>query len=291
MQAVYLLVIAKLRCTSGPRGLGSLLHLITHRNRSLYERDVDALHRARKTVFVDELGWRLRVRDGMEFDEYDDERAMHIVGFDADGDVAMGIRIRPADDRSMLGDHFSHHLPAGMRPIDDGRTWEVSRGFSRERGLKRGAMLRKAACMIAPLEIALEAGIDRYVGFTDVRMLSLYYHVGWKLNLLGDPQPYGEGDGVAYEAEVSAAVVADIRRAWGTPAPAAVHLAALEDGLTVHEQAVQIIAQQPERAALVVPSLTSMRSASGPSLGATLAGTPLILSQAPFAADPLAQSA
>ncbi|MET0138331.1 MAG: acyl-homoserine-lactone synthase, partial [Sphingobium sp.] len=45
--------------------------------------ELDALHRARKSVFIDELGWQLRVRDGMEHDEYDDERAMHIVGFDS----------------------------------------------------------------------------------------------------------------------------------------------------------------------------------------------------------------
>ncbi len=268
-----------------------MLHLITYDNRSLYERDIDALHRARKAVFVDELGWRLSVRDGMEFDEYDDDRAMHIVGFDSDENVAMGIRIRPADDRSMLGDHFAHHLPAGMRPIGDGRTWEVSRGFCRERGLRRGAMMRKAACMLAPLEIALEAGIDRYVGFTDVRMLSLYYHVGWKLSLLGDPQPYGEGDGVAYEAEVSATVVADIRRAWGIPAPAAIQLTALDDGETVHQRAARIIAEQPERAALVAPSINRPEAANGGSVASRLAATPLILPRAPLAADPLAQSA
>lgn len=268
-----------------------MLHLISHSNRSLYEQEIDALHRARKAVFVDELGWRLSVRDGMEFDEYDDDRAMHIVGFDTDGNVAMGIRIRPADDRSMLGDHFAHHLPATMRPIGDGRTWEVSRGFCRERGLRRGAMTRKAACMLAPLEIALEAGIDRYVGFTDVRMLSLYYHVGWKLNLLGDPQPYGEGDGVAYEAEVSSTIVGDIRRAWGIPAPAALRLTALDPGETVHARAAQIVAQQPDRAALVAPSITNVQPPTGGSVASRLAAKPLILSPAPFAADHVAQSA
>ena len=121
----------------------AVLHLITDRNRSLYEREIAALHRARKAVFVDELGWSLRVQDGMEFDEYDDERAMHIVGFDAAEEVAMAIRIRPADDRSMLQDHFSHHLPANILPFDDGATWEVSRGFCRERGFGRGAMAER----------------------------------------------------------------------------------------------------------------------------------------------------
>ncbi len=234
-----------------------MLHLITNRNCHLYPAELDALHRARKSVFVDELGWQLRVEDGMERDEYDDDRAMHIVGFDSARDVAMAIRVRPADDRSMLVDHFSHHLPRGMRAVDDGRTWEVSRGFSRERGLKRAVLQRKAACMIAPLEMALEAGIDRYVGFTDVRLLGLYYHIGWKLDLLGDPMPYGEGDGVAYEAQVSSSIVHDIRQTWGLPAPAYIDLKSLEGAATVHEAVEEIVRGDPARAQFIAPASDS----------------------------------
>ncbi|CAN5363116.1 hypothetical protein BH10PSE13_BH10PSE13_02630 [soil metagenome] len=208
-------------------------------------------------MFVDELGWQLRVQDGMERDEYDDDRAMHIVGFDSAEDVAMSIRVRPADDRSMLVDHFSHHLPKGMRAVDDGRTWEVSRGFSRERGLKRAVLKRKAACMIAPLEMALDAGIDRYVGFTDVRLLGLYYHIGWKIDLLGDPMPYGEGDGVAYQAEVSSSVVRDIRQTWGLPAPACIELTSLDGAATVHAAAQAMVRDDPARAQLMAPALGS----------------------------------
>lgn len=231
-----------------------MLHLVTHQNRGLYAPELERLHRARKAVFVDELGWQLRVRDGMEYDEYDDERAMHIIGFDAAQEVAMGIRIRPADDRSMLEDHFSQHLPRGLKPFSDGRTWEVSRGFGRERGVRRPHLMRKAACMITPLEVALEAGVDRYVGFTDVKMLNLYYHIGWKLNLLGDPLPYGEGDGVAYEAEVSSKIVRSIRQTWGLPDPAHIRLHELGEARTVHEAAARIAEEDPLRRQLLPPA-------------------------------------
>jgi N-acyl-L-homoserine lactone synthetase len=230
-----------------------VLHLVTKDNRALYKPEMDDLHRARKSVFVDELGWRLRVRDGMEFDEYDDERAMHIIGFGADRGVVMGIRIRPADDRSMLGDHFTGFLKPGGRPFGDGRTWEVSRGFCRERGLRRPHFMRKAACMISPLEIALAAGIDRYIGFTDIRMLSLYSQFGWKLNMLGDPMPYGEGDGVAYEAEVSQDVVNTIRQTWGLPDPAYIRLNDLGGAADVHEVEATISAEDPKRSQLLPP--------------------------------------
>lgn len=234
-----------------------MLHLVTHLNRTLYESELGDLHRARKAVFVDELGWKLRVRDGMEFDEYDDARAMHIIGFGAAGEVTMGIRVRPAEDRSMLGDHFSGFLRPGYRPFDDGRTWEVSRGFCRERGLRRHHLMRKAACMISPLEIALDAGIDRYIGFTDIRMLGLYSHFGWKLTFLGDAMPYGEGDGVAYEAEVSQEVIGRIRQTWGLPAPAYVELDDLGGAADVHEAAAAIAERDPRRLQLVAPPAIS----------------------------------
>ena len=182
------------------------------------------MHRARKEVFVDELGWKLPVQDGMEFDEYDDDRASSVIGFTPNHDVAMSVRIRPADDRSMLMDHFSHVLPRGARRIDDGRTWEVSRGFCRELGRKRSNLRRKAACMLAPLEVALAAQVERLVGFSDVRMLTFFLNIGWRLTVLGEAVPYGEGDGFAYDVEVSEHAVTAMREKWGLPDPSYIYL-------------------------------------------------------------------
>jgi acyl homoserine lactone synthase len=224
-----------------------VIHLVTTANSHLYSEEIRQLHRVRKSVFVDELGWKLAVIDGSEFDEYDDKRACNVVGFSANGEAVMGLRFRPADDRSMLVDHFSHVLPRGVRPIDDGRTWELSRGFCIERGVRKHHLRRKAACMIAPLEIALQAGIDRCVGFTDVRMLSFCYGVGWKMTLLGSPVNYGEGDAVAYEVEVSHAALADMRRMWGLPEPAFVEINELLPGDgDVHRAADRLMLQAPE---------------------------------------------
>jgi len=232
-----------------------LIHLVTQANAHLYRDELRQLHAARKAVFVDELGWRLRTRDGLEYDEYDDDRAANMIGFAADGRVVMGLRFRPADDRSMLVDHFPHSLQPGTRPIDDGRTWELSRGFCVERGVKAHNLRRKAACMIAPLELALKAGMDRCVGFTDVRMLDFCYGVGWKLSLLGAPIHYGEGDAVAYEVEVSEAALADMRRTWGLPQPAFVEIASLAPGdADVHAAAARLLFENPALARLAARS-------------------------------------
>jgi acyl homoserine lactone synthase len=241
-----------------------LIHLISKKNLALYRDEITDLHRARAEVFVNQLGWDLRVRDGLEHDEYDDDRASNIVGFSVEHRVVMGLRFRPTDDRSMLVDHFSHVLPAGIRPINDDRTWELSRGFCIERGMRRHNLRRKAACMIAPLELAHAAGIDRCVGFTDVRMLSFCYGVGWKLTLLGSPMDYGQGEAVAYEVEVSQAALADMRQMWGLPKPSHVTIDKLLAGepdvhaaaarLTEQSPDLQKIAAQPEAQALPVPA-------------------------------------
>jgi N-acyl-L-homoserine lactone synthetase len=224
-----------------------LIHLISKNNSALYQDEIRDLHQARAEVFVNQLGWDLRVSDGLEYDEYDDARASNIIGFSTENRVVMGLRFRPTDDCSMLLDHFSHVLPAGIRPIDDGRTWELSRGFCVERGMRRHNLRRKAACMIAPLELAYEAGIDRCVGFTDVRMLSFCYGVGWKLTLLGSAMDYGQGEAVAYEVEVSQAALDEMRQMWGLPRPSHVTVDDLLPGEeNAHVAAVRMARDNPE---------------------------------------------
>lgn len=221
----------------------------------LYQGAIASLHRARKLVFVDELGWKLPVRDGGEFDEYDDDRAANIVGFSADGQVVMGMRFRSTDDRSMLVDHFSHALSPSVRAINGEHTWELSRGFCQERGVRRSNMMRKAACMIAPLEIALAAGVQRCVGFADVRMLAFCYGVGWKLNLLGEPARYEEGEAVAYEVEVSEAALDSMRLTWGLPRPAYVNIVSLDGAGSVFEAAERIAGDDPVLRRLLPPPM------------------------------------
>nr|WP_087575901.1 acyl-homoserine-lactone synthase [Sphingomonas sp. CDS-1] len=256
-----------------------MIHLISKNNSALYQDEIRDLHQARAEVFVNQLGWDLKVKDGLEYDEYDDARASNIIGFSTENRVVMGLRFRPTDDCSMLLDHFSHVLPAGIRPIDDGRTWELSRGFCIERGMRRHNLRRKAACMIAPLELAYEVGIDRCVGFTDVRMLSFCYGVGWKLTLLGSAMDYGQGEAVAYEVEVSQAALNEMRQMWGLPRPShitiddllpgekSVHVAAAR--LARENPELQKIAAQPEIGSVTHPSATTQADGYYGSFGTT----------------------
>ncbi len=229
-----------------------VIHLITAENMLAYGSELVKLHRARKEVFVDELGWELNIKGGLEYDEYDDERAQCVVGFGVDGEVAMSVRLRPTDDRAMLTDHFSHVLQDRNMVVTGPEIWEVSRGFCRELGRKRHNLLRKAACMLAPLEVALAAGVKCLVGFSDVRIITFFLNIGWQLEFLGDAVHYGQGDGIAYKVEVSEKAVEHMRTMWGLPKPSFVQFSLAElNGVPPLEYAAELARTRPELAQLL----------------------------------------
>lgn len=229
-----------------------MIHLVTAENRDAYKKELVNYHLVRKSVFVDELGWSLQLSDGLEIDEYDDERAMYAIAFDVEGKVAVSGRFRPTDDKSMLMDHFAHVLPKDIRPINDGRTWEVSRAFSIEYGQRRHNLQRKAACILTTFEVAMAHGADRCVGFSDLRVLPFFDTMSMGMKLLGEPVPYGEGDGVAYEIALSTEKLESIRRMWNLPSPSYIYLSPEDLGdLSPIQRADQIALLDPAQAQLM----------------------------------------
>lgn len=218
------------------------MHLINAGNRHLYERELEDMFRARKQVFVDGFGWKLELVDGMDIDQFDDERTHYVVGFDSHDNAVMSLRLRPTDDKSLLGDLFGHVLPEGTRPLNDGLTWEATRGFNFEFQRKPWNMLRKGACMAAPFEVLRAAGATRLVAFTDTRMFNWVLSMGWKMRVLGDAVPYGEGGaGFALEVDVTDEQIDSMREQWGIPTPSYIYVDRLLPGeATAHDAARRI---------------------------------------------------
>lgn len=216
------------------------MHLIDAGNRHLYGPELEDMHRARKQIFVDGFGWDLPIVNGMDIDSYDDERTEYVVGFDSKQNAVMSLRLRPTDDKSILGDLFGHTLPADMRPLNDGLTWEATRGFCLEYARKPHNMQRKGACMGAPFEIMHARGLNRLVAFTDTRMFTFVVNMGWKFRILGDAVPYGEGSGFALEVDVNDELIASMREMWGLPGPGYVRVNEVLKGETVHDAALRL---------------------------------------------------
>jgi len=188
-----------------------VIHLVTASNRHLYEPQLRAMHAERKRQFIDGRGWRLQVRDGGEYDRYDDAQALYLIGFDASGDLSVSIRLRPTLTGGVIDDVFPHLVANTEQPLRVADTWECTRYFttSRHRGV-RGFEAR-SRLHVALIETCRDLGGRRLVGLVDLDLLThLRRFSGLRLRPIGMPAAYDEG-GVTIAFEIGT-TSADLER-------------------------------------------------------------------------------
>lgn len=86
--------------------------------------------RYRHRIFVDELGWDIPNRDGMESDQFDREDTVHVVARDSFGEVSAYSRLLPTVKPYLLAEIFPQ-LMDGRRLLRSEDTWELSRFTAR----------------------------------------------------------------------------------------------------------------------------------------------------------------
>src|SRR3712207_1050182 len=121
----------------------AMLHVVTSANRHLYRRQLADMHRQRYELFVKGKGWNLPVRDGGEYDEGDDERAVYLLAIDETGYCDCSIRVRPADDWSYLLDSMPEWVavdPQAVRAAPG--LWEMARWIKQGEDPGLGAEMR-----------------------------------------------------------------------------------------------------------------------------------------------------
>jgi acyl-homoserine lactone synthase len=179
-----------------------MIHLITVANRHLYEAQLRAMHAERKRQFVDARGWRLPVRDGGEYDQFDDEKAVYLLGFDMAGEISVAARLRPTLSGGVIPDIFPHLILDAEASIRAADIFECTRYFTtgRHRGL-RGFEAR-SRLHIALIEAVQDLNGQRLIGLVDLDLLThLRRFSGLRLRPLGLPAPYDEG-GVTIAFEI-----------------------------------------------------------------------------------------
>lgn len=169
-----------------------MLHVCNRENRHLYSRQLMEMHRQRYELFVKVKGWRLPVLDGGEYDEGDDGRAVYLLALDHEGRCFGSIRVRPADDFSMVIDRMPHHVAGSAQALrDDPGLWEMARWINVGGEPNAGQEMR-----IGLVEYLLRRGATQCLALPDVEMMAYAIRTGWRLRALGAPKPYPEG-GVA----------------------------------------------------------------------------------------------
>ena len=180
-----------------------MIHAVTAANRHLYASQIDEMHRLRWRFFIEERGWKaleaLQTHHGFERDELDDERAVYFMALSDEGHVQAAMRIRPADDRSIVADLFPDLIDEETRASFGPNDWEITRTLRAPELEKEDGKLRlRLTC--AACEFALLHGIERYVCLVDTFLLpSMRALNREKHQVISLPQPYAEGEMVAVE--------------------------------------------------------------------------------------------
>ncbi len=105
---------------------GISMQFITGNQDALSQRVVSKMASYRYRVFVEKLGWQLDCSDGQEFDQFDRQDTIYVVGEDKSGEVIGTARLLPTNRPYLLGEVFPQLM--GGAPIPSSPDiWELSR--------------------------------------------------------------------------------------------------------------------------------------------------------------------
>jgi acyl-homoserine lactone synthase len=189
-----------------------MIFIVDATNRMGFATDLLQMHRHRKAVFVDGLGWNIPVVDHFEFDRYDRDDTLYLLAkHDANGPVLASARLLPTIQPHLMIDLFrsacSGHIPCGPS------IWEASRfcvspavKSRRERVLLFGEII----CGI--IETAAFHQVEQVTFSVNAASLPLTLTCGWKAQRLGPTLPDGADQLTAIVANIDAEGLAKVRR-------------------------------------------------------------------------------
>lgn len=155
---------------------------VPHRRAAL-----QAMFEARKSVFVDLLGWQLLVVDGRyEVDAFDDAHAVYLIVADPDGRHLGSARLLETTRPHILGDLFPSLCAAGVPRADD--IMEITRFCLDRRLSARERRVTRNRLVSAIVDYALANRISAYTGVAEMGWLQQILAFGWDCRPLGLPR-------------------------------------------------------------------------------------------------------
>lgn len=102
------------------------MDIVSGNRRALSEATFTALSRYRHSVFVEQLGWPIGTRDGLELDQFDAPDTEYVVARESDGRIGGCGRLLPTTRPYLLSEVFPYLMNGMPTPCDPG-VWELSR--------------------------------------------------------------------------------------------------------------------------------------------------------------------
>ena len=172
-----------------------MIIVVQQNKASQYTELLEQMFRLRARVFHDQLGWDVKVVNGMECDRYDDDTSVYIIYSDDDGRRVIGsLRLLRTTGPTLLDEFFSDTRPDAAQ-LASPAIWECTRFCIDEEYLKgnHGDVFEASSVLLAALgEVALAAGIQSVIGNFVPKMLRLYRRIGCEVEVQGSTDRYGD---------------------------------------------------------------------------------------------------
>lgn len=188
-----------------------MVFIVDRDTRRQFAYGVEQMHQMRRQVFVERLGWPLKVDEsGREIDAFDTEDAEYLLDLEPESGRLLGaVRLLRTDRPHLLSECFSD-LCEGPVPRGEG-VREISR-LATAPDLPRDRTMRvRHRIASALMEYGLHLGLGSYTFVTHTSWLPTLLCVGWTCHPLGLPK---ERDGLSIGAlsiEVSEAGLSTLR--------------------------------------------------------------------------------
>ena len=185
-----------------------MIRIVTKDNAERNVSNLYEMHRIRKAVFKDRLGWDVTVTGELEVDEYDALGPSYVLSMDRYGNLNGCVRLLPTTGPNMLRDIFPSFVTKGTVPHGE-RVWEASRFAANGNSTAAEAGLSQTTydLLIGVLEFGLSNGISTIACVVDVRMERVLRRAGWQIERLGPARRIGNTIAMAGQLEVSVPIL------------------------------------------------------------------------------------
>ncbi|TJX00300.1 MAG: GNAT family N-acetyltransferase, partial [Mesorhizobium sp.] len=188
-------------------------HVVTSRNRLLYEREFDEFLRRRHDAFVRQKQWRPESIDGREVDQFDTDVATYILGMQ-DEQVVTSARLIPTSDPHLVSEVFPDMCElTGVPRRPDYAEWTRTfvKGDVADRGI-RGTITQLS---YAVMEYALDEGLSAVGGIQKTYFMAHHGRLRWKVRPCGLAKEVGGEWCIVAYTDVTQEALVSVRRLLG----------------------------------------------------------------------------
>lgn len=186
-----------------------MIRVVSGEHRADHARTLEVMHRQRKAVFIDRLGWALPATGGLEIDAYDGPEAIYLLSMEGER-LLSSARLLPTTRPHLMSEHFAHLCTEG---VPRGTAlWEASRFCIDPAILDRQSRRAQLWRIIAGiLETGLARGMEQVTFVASHALLPLALDAGWAVRPIGPTLEDGSGRVTAVAADITPEGLAALR--------------------------------------------------------------------------------